>query len=116
MKNNRSFNKKFVIPALLLASLTLFLFIGVSPTSFFKSGFLKYSAPVFEFNQNFFRFVSSFGRLFYSSKTLIEENESLKNEISRLALRSANFDLIKKENEDLRTALGLKKEFRVFNF
>lgn len=116
MNNIKGSNKKILIPVLLLAAVSAAVFFESPPLPFLRSVFFNFSGPAFEFNSKLLQPSSFFGLVEFPQKKLAEENEELKKEINELSLRLAQFEILKKENADLKISLGFKKEFPSFDF
>ncbi len=110
-KPKRNYDPKYFV---ILGVFFLFLLLTFFFPGFFRSStqmamkplwFLKdKTGSTFSFATNFISFKSS----------LIKENEILKDELGRLRLNKIDYDILFKENEELKAMLGMKKsEMRI---
>lgn len=95
----------------IIVAVCLFLFLSVTayifPT-FFSGASHVAMKPMWFFKDKTISTFSYFSHFFYLKSSLIKENQLLKDELGNLRLNKIDYEVLFKENEELRAKMGMK--------
>jgi len=94
---------KFVIILLVFLTLSFFGFIF---SNFFRGVGVTLSTPVWLVSNSIKNSFGKVGQFFIFKSNLIEENKELTQEVEQLRLKVFDYDVLLKENENLKNSLG----------
>lgn len=110
-RNNEKFYKKTLFKIIFVLSLILLLsFFNFTQTILFKV-----TNPLFGLGSSFYKFSPSFFSFFVNKNKLVEENENLKDELTRISLINNENTVLKEENSRLLKMLDLEQDNNLIN-
>lgn len=109
-QDNKRKQKRLQIVILLALSLLLLLVLKTPVSNVLGAALHVVGAPFWKVSQGTVNWFHEEGALMTSKKTLLKENDELKDIIDRTALDAYSYDLLRQENDMLKERLGRKPE------